>query len=197
MDPINTVVTIPGEGGRGGTSSPAGSSSGVGYFEKYVDYFSVNSVGMSRMAVGVSDVEAEGKVLKFSSVLDKSDIQEIARNYFFPENLRLVVPGPDDRACSPPVGFTTVYEDCLKFGLRFPLPLLYAELLADFGISLSQLMPNSFRHLSALCVHTIRCGFRPSLYLIRRFFQIKNSEGWFYLSPRPGFKAKTKSKVSN
>lgn len=91
----------------------------------------------------------------------------------------------------------TIYEDSLKGGLRFPLSPLFADLFREVGIPLAQLTPNSFRHLAALFVHTVRLDSEPCVGLIRRFFQFKNSESWFYSTPRLRLKSKTKTKIAN
>ncbi|KAH0470524.1 hypothetical protein IEQ34_000247 [Dendrobium chrysotoxum] len=57
------------------------------------------------------------------------------------------VPSRSDRACSPPLGFVTVYEFSLRAGLRFPPSPELSDILMIYGVSLAQL---SYRAMSII-----------------------------------------------
>ncbi|KAH0452853.1 hypothetical protein IEQ34_017177 [Dendrobium chrysotoxum] len=57
------------------------------------------------------------------------------------------VPARSDRACSPPLGFVTVYEFSLRAGLRFPPSPELSDILMICGVSLAQL---SYRAMSII-----------------------------------------------
>ncbi|KAH0449618.1 hypothetical protein IEQ34_020310 [Dendrobium chrysotoxum] len=57
------------------------------------------------------------------------------------------VPARSDRACSPPLGFVTVYEFSLRAGLRFPPSPELSDILMICGVSLAQL---SYRAISII-----------------------------------------------
>lgn len=167
-----------------------------GFFVRYADYFSVDGSETGTIQITPS-ANGSGRVLKYSSFLSKSHVLKLARECSLPGKALLMLPDSEDRACSPPVGFITLYEDSLKNGLRLPLSPVIADLLRELGIPLAQLTPNSFKHIIALLVHIVRLDSEPCAGLIRRFFQFKNSEGWFYATPRLHFKSKTKTKIAN
>lgn len=178
------------------SGSPAATSSQSPYID--VECFTFGSLNPSVHRVLISAVDKNSsRVLDFASSLDAPSIQKIAKKYLFPNSVLLVIPRLKDRACAPPVGFFTVYEDCLSCGLHLPLPTVYAEFQRKFGIALGKIMPNSFKQLTGLGVVVGRLNFPLTLGMILRFFQFKPSSGWYYLSPRLGFRIKTKTKIVN
>lgn len=161
--------------------------------------FTVDSLNPSVNKVLLSAVDKNcGKVLDFPSSLDAPVIQQLAKKYLFPSSILLIAPRPEDRACTPPAGFFTIYEDYLKFGLCLPLCLVFPDLLRKFNVPVGQIMLNLFRQLFGLSAATGRFGYPLTLELILRFFQLKPSlSGWFYLSPSRVFRVKIKSKLAN
>ncbi|KAH0455662.1 hypothetical protein IEQ34_015694 [Dendrobium chrysotoxum] len=69
------------------------------------------------------------------------------KKYYFPNDMVVKVPARSDRACSPPLGFVTVYEFSLRAGLRFPPSPELSDILMICGVSLAQL---SYRAMSII-----------------------------------------------
>ncbi|KAI0523334.1 hypothetical protein KFK09_005729 [Dendrobium nobile] len=67
------------------------------------------------------------------------------KNYYFPNDVKTMVPRMSDRANLPPAGYVTVSEAHLRAGLRFPPPTELIEVLQWCGVSIFQL---SFRAMS-------------------------------------------------
>lgn len=100
--------------------------------------FSIFSLGSPIATVETLSVPrlVEGKVAEYASILDESRIRFLARTYNFPPSAEMIVPRSEDRACAPPIGFVTIYEDSLRSGLRLPLPAPFAELQRRLGLAL-------------------------------------------------------------
>ncbi|GKV19154.1 hypothetical protein SLEP1_g29447 [Rubroshorea leprosula] len=95
-------------------------------------------------------------------------LEDMVRAYHIPLTILLRTGAPNERACTvSQTGWIPVYVDHFDAGLRFPLPGLVFDLLADYELALTQLMPNSIRSL-------FQCRLCP------------NSRGakWYYLSGR-------------
>ncbi|KAH0465914.1 hypothetical protein IEQ34_006017 [Dendrobium chrysotoxum] len=69
------------------------------------------------------------------------------KKYYFPNDMVVKVPARSDRACSPPLGFVTVYEFSLRADLRFPPSPELSDILMICGVSLAQL---SYRAMSII-----------------------------------------------
>ncbi|GKV01662.1 hypothetical protein SLEP1_g14199 [Rubroshorea leprosula] len=82
-----------------------------------------------------------------------------------------------------------VYVDHFKASLRFPLPGLIFDLLADYELALTQLMPNSIRFIIGFMLLCERLEVPAKAIVFRSLFQCRlcpNSRGakWYYLSRR-------------
>ena len=77
----------------------------------------------------------------------------------------------------------------ITYGLLFPIPEPILNILADLGLSLTQMCPNFLRHLLALLVKNREEGLLFCLEELRHLVLMKrNSQnpGTFLMSPRPG-----------
>lgn len=113
---------------------------------------------------------AVGKVETYVSSLKSKDLSQISRAYNFPPSAILAVPRKEDRACWPPLGFVTVYEDSLRGGLHVPYPTIYSEVQYHLGIPVAQLSPNVIHQITALGVLSHRHKFPVALGLVSHFF---------------------------
>ncbi|KAG5388413.1 hypothetical protein IGI04_029954 [Brassica rapa subsp. trilocularis] len=74
-------------------------------------------------------------------------------------------------------------------GLIFPIPEPILEILAEHGLSLSQLFPNFLRHIIAFLVKAREEGLAFGVSEFRQFILVKRNNqtpGTFLVSPRPG-----------
>ncbi|GKV32749.1 hypothetical protein SLEP1_g41333 [Rubroshorea leprosula] len=86
-------------------------------------------------------------------------------------------------------GWIPVYVDHFDADLRFPLPGLIFDLLADYELALTQLTPNSIRFIIGFMLLCARLEVLAKAIVFRSLFQCRlcpNSRGakWYYLSGR-------------
>ncbi|GKV28929.1 hypothetical protein SLEP1_g37915 [Rubroshorea leprosula] len=75
-------------------------------------------------------------------------LEDMVRAYHIPRTIPLRTGAPNERACTvSQTGWIPVYVDHFDAGLRFPLPGLVYDLLADYELVLTQLTPNSIRFI--------------------------------------------------
>ncbi|GKU94464.1 hypothetical protein SLEP1_g7960 [Rubroshorea leprosula] len=75
-------------------------------------------------------------------------LEEMVRVYHIPKTILLRTGGQNERACTVSrTGWIPVYADHFDAGLRFPLPGLVFDLLAEYELALTQLTPNSIRFI--------------------------------------------------
>ncbi|XP_013607837.1 PREDICTED: uncharacterized protein At3g60930, chloroplastic-like [Brassica oleracea var. oleracea] len=82
--------------------------------------------------------------------------------------------------------YLSFFHSC---GLIFPIPEPILEVLAELGLSLTQLLPNFLRHLVAFLVKAREEGLAFGLSKFRQFVLVKRNNqnpGTFLISPRPG-----------
>ncbi|GKV29734.1 hypothetical protein SLEP1_g38635 [Rubroshorea leprosula] len=73
-------------------------------------------------------------------------LEEMVRAYHIPKTVLLWTGGQNERACTvSQTGWIPVYVDHFDAGLRFSLPGLVFDLLAEYELALTQLTPNSIR----------------------------------------------------
>ena len=77
--------------------------------------------------------------------LDADTLGRFKDRFQFPERVRVCLLNEEDRACHFFPREVCFYEAAFVCRLRFPVHLFLMELLDRFGISLGQLIPNSWR----------------------------------------------------
>ncbi|GKV50208.1 hypothetical protein SLEP1_g56920 [Rubroshorea leprosula] len=117
-------------------------------------------------------------------------LEEMVRAYHIPRTILLRTGGQNERACTvSQTGWIPVYVDHFDAGLRFPLPGLVFDLLADYELALTQLTPNSIRFIIGFMLLCARLEVPAKAIVFRSLFQCRlcpNSRGakWYYLSGR-------------
>ncbi|GKV02051.1 hypothetical protein SLEP1_g14535 [Rubroshorea leprosula] len=117
-------------------------------------------------------------------------LEEMIQEYHIPRTILVQTGGQNERACSVSrTGWIPVYADHFDAGLRFPLPGLVFDLLADYELALTQLTPNSIRFIVGFMLLCARLEVPAKAIVFRSLFQCRlcpNSGGarWYYLSRR-------------
>ncbi|GKU88707.1 hypothetical protein SLEP1_g2940 [Rubroshorea leprosula] len=117
-------------------------------------------------------------------------LEEMVRAYHIPRTILFRTGAQNERACTvSQTGWIPVYVDYFEAGLRFPLPGLIFDLLADYELALTQLMPNSIRFIIGFMLLCERLEVPAKAIMFRSLFQCRlcpNSRGtkWYYLSGR-------------
>ncbi|KAL2470794.1 Plus3 domain-containing protein [Abeliophyllum distichum] len=128
----------------------------------------------------------EWKCRFFPSEVSEGQLREWHQMYRVPDDVELVVPGPNDRADDPPLGTVALNQAILAAGLRLPFPRVVRKFLREWGIALTQLCPNGWRILIGLLVLWDQLGFpRPSIGDFHSLYSFKSDgkrSGWWYAS---------------
>ncbi|GKV38405.1 hypothetical protein SLEP1_g46319 [Rubroshorea leprosula] len=117
-------------------------------------------------------------------------LEEMVRAYHIPRTILLRTGGQNERACTvSQTSWIPVYADYFDAGLRFPLPGLVFDLLAEYELALTQLTPNSIRFIIGFMLLCERLEVPAKAIVFRSLFQCRlcpNSQGarWYYLSGR-------------
>ncbi|GKV52266.1 hypothetical protein SLEP1_g58854 [Rubroshorea leprosula] len=117
-------------------------------------------------------------------------LEDMVRAYHIPRTILLRTGAPNERACTvSQTGWIPVYVDHFDAGLRFPLPGLVFDLLAEYELALTQLTPNSIRFIIGFMLLCERLEVPAKAIVFRLLFQCRlcpNSRGakWYYLSGR-------------
>ncbi|GKV50361.1 hypothetical protein SLEP1_g57068 [Rubroshorea leprosula] len=117
-------------------------------------------------------------------------LEEMVRAHHIPRTILLRTGAKSERACTvSQTGWIPVYVDHFEAGLRFPLPGLVFDLLADYELALTQLTPNSIRFIIGFMLLCARLEVPAKVIVFRSLFQCRlcpNSRGakWYYLSGR-------------
>ncbi|GKV36105.1 hypothetical protein SLEP1_g44273 [Rubroshorea leprosula] len=117
-------------------------------------------------------------------------LKEMVRAYHIPKTILLRTGGQNERVCTvSQTGWIPMYADHFDAGLRFPLPGLVFDLLADYELALTQLTPNSIRFIIGFMLLCTKLGVPAKAIVFRSLFQCPmcpNSRGskWYYLSER-------------
>ncbi|GKV25971.1 hypothetical protein SLEP1_g35341 [Rubroshorea leprosula] len=124
------------------------------------------------------------------SISGYKKLEEMVRAYHIPRTILLRTGGQNERACTvSQTGWILVYVDHRDAGLRFPLPGLIFDLLADYELALAQLTPNSIRFIIGFMLLCAKLEVPAKVIVFRSLFQCRlcpNSRGakWYYLSGR-------------
>ncbi|GKV05344.1 hypothetical protein SLEP1_g17369 [Rubroshorea leprosula] len=75
-------------------------------------------------------------------------LEQMVRRFQIPRTILIRAGTPNERACSVSrTGWVPVYVDHFEADLRFPLPGLIFDVLAEYELALSQLTPNSIKFI--------------------------------------------------
>ncbi|GKV28955.1 hypothetical protein SLEP1_g37939 [Rubroshorea leprosula] len=120
----------------------------------------------------------------------RGELGHLVENYTIPPHVLVRPVRGEERACSAPKDhWMPLYAHYLVAGLRFPIPELLVALLKEYGLGLTQLVPNGVRLVVGFLVYCQLRGVRiPTVDLFKYFFIIKGGngrdKGWFYFTPR-------------
>ena len=108
--------------------------------------------------------------------VDRSVVLDLVGTHETPETVREGYYG----------AYLSFFHSC---GLTFPIPESILEVLAELGLSLTQLLPNFLRHLVAFLVKAREEGLAFGLREFRQPVRVKRNKqnpGTFLVSPRQG-----------
>ncbi|XP_064965208.1 uncharacterized protein LOC135612629 [Musa acuminata AAA Group] len=122
------------------------------------------------------------------SVVTEELLEELRVRYCIPEGYSLSAPCPGQRPYDQlPQGFGLTVG-ALEAGLRFPLHPVIEDCLRAWGISPSQMAPNSWRYLVVFLGECRMAGIEPSRALFLSCFRLCRGRGGYHLAARSGFR---------
>ena len=83
----------------------------------------------------------------FELVLTQDDLKMLQRFYFISTDFKIKLSGPRGRVDCPLAGCLGVYEEALKFDLRFSLHPFVVKLLDRYALCLAQIASNSWHYI--------------------------------------------------
>ncbi|RZR77988.1 hypothetical protein BHM03_00003208 [Ensete ventricosum] len=170
------VVPSPGSGGTSPDEPEASSSGTSSGPSSPVDAKILRDLNIMKAGHDLDTAVTEGSLVA------------IRERYSIPREYGLHVPQPGQRPYSSDVPGVCISVDALEAGLRFPLHSTIEECLRWWGISPSQVAPNSWRYLVVFLGECQGAGIIPTRNLFMACFRLCKSRGGYYLTARVGFK---------
>ncbi|KAL2472295.1 Uncharacterized protein Adt_40431 [Abeliophyllum distichum] len=128
------------------------------------------------------------------SIIVEEDLTKLREAYRIPADIELIVPDPNERACFPRRGCTTLHLNAFVSGMRLPLHPMLRRILRAYDLAPTQVAPNGwsqmvggmylwFRHSLGMemPLHVFQTIYQP-----RKLLRKKGGEeevGWYYFSP--------------
>ncbi|GKU89963.1 hypothetical protein SLEP1_g4031 [Rubroshorea leprosula] len=117
-------------------------------------------------------------------------LEDMVRRFQIPRTILIRAGTPNERACSVSrTGWVPVYVDHFDASLRFPLPGLIFDVLAEYELALSQLTPNSIKFIIGFMLLCERLGVPAKAVVFRSLFLCRlcpstSGTRWYYISGR-------------
>ncbi|GKV04723.1 hypothetical protein SLEP1_g16837 [Rubroshorea leprosula] len=117
-------------------------------------------------------------------------LEEMVRRFQIPKTVLIRAGTPNERACSiSRTGWVPVYVDHFDAGLRFPLPGLIFDVLAEYELALTQLTPNSIKFIIGFMLLCERLGMPAKAVVFMSLFLCRlcpstSGTRWYYISGR-------------
>ncbi|GKV34406.1 hypothetical protein SLEP1_g42781 [Rubroshorea leprosula] len=117
-------------------------------------------------------------------------LEEMVRRFHIPRTILIRAGTPNERACSVlRMGWVPVYVDHFDTDLRFPLPGIIFDVLAEYELALSQLTPNSIKFIIGFMLLCERLGMPTKATVFRSLFLCRlcpstSGTRWHYISGR-------------
>ncbi|KAL2527197.1 Plus3 domain-containing protein [Abeliophyllum distichum] len=174
---LEGVVPIRGVDGSTGEAITMGTTSGLG---EAGDPYRADVVRWAAMDV--------------PSIMKEEDLTRLREEYRIPEDIELILPGPNERACFSRRGCTALHLNAFVSGMRLPLHPMFRRILRAYDLAPTQVAPNGwsqmvggmylwFRHSFGMEMpfHVFQTVYQP-----RKLSRKKGREeevGWYYFCP--------------
>ncbi|KAL2497684.1 Uncharacterized protein Adt_23234 [Abeliophyllum distichum] len=109
------------------------------------------------------------------SIMVEEDLTKLREAYRIPEDIELILPGPNERACFPRRGCTALHLNAFVNGMRLPLHPMFRRILKVYDLAPTQVSPNGWSQMVG--------GMYPSPLVTGYPSSIKQwKESWFWVS---------------
>ncbi|KAL2524167.1 Uncharacterized protein Adt_09221 [Abeliophyllum distichum] len=108
------------------------------------------------------------------SIMVEEDLTKLREAYRIPEDVELILPEPNERACFPRRGCTALHLNAFVSGMRLPLHPMFRRILRAYDLAPTQVSPNGwsqmvggmylwFRHIfgSEMPLHVFQTIYQP------------------------------------
>ncbi|KAL2513169.1 Plus3 domain-containing protein [Abeliophyllum distichum] len=174
---LEGVMPIRGVDGNTGEAIPIGVSSGLRGAD---DPYRADAVRWAAMDV--------------PSIMVEEDLTRLREAYRIPEDIELILPGPNERACFPRRGCTALHLNAFVSGMRLPLHPMFRRILRAYDLAPTQVSPNGWSQMVGGMYLWFRHSFGmemplyvfQTIYQPRKLLRKKGREeevGWYYFCP--------------
>ncbi|KAL2506560.1 Uncharacterized protein Adt_22181 [Abeliophyllum distichum] len=115
---LEGVLPIRGIDGSTGEAIPMGTTSGL---REASDLYRADVVRWAAMDV--------------PSIMKEEDLTRLREEYRIPEDIELILPGPNERACFPRRGCTALHLNAFVSGMRLPLHPMFRRILRAYDLA--------------------------------------------------------------
>ncbi|KAL2518231.1 Uncharacterized protein Adt_14478 [Abeliophyllum distichum] len=133
------------------------------------------------------------------SIMVEEDLTKLREAYKIPEDIELILPGPNKRACFPRRGCTALHLNAFVSGMRLPLHPMFGRILRAYDLAPTQVFPNGWSQMVGGMYIWFRHSFGmemplhvfQTIYQPRKLPRKKGREeevGWYYFCPRGSHK---------
>ncbi|KAL2527078.1 Uncharacterized protein Adt_12132 [Abeliophyllum distichum] len=81
------------------------------------------------------------------SIMVEEDLTKLREEYRIPEDIELILPGPNERACFPRCGCTALHLNAFVSGMRLPLHPMFRRILRAYDLAPTQVAPNGWSQM--------------------------------------------------
>ncbi|KAL2518919.1 Uncharacterized protein Adt_15166 [Abeliophyllum distichum] len=81
------------------------------------------------------------------SIMAEEDLTKLREEYRIPEDIELILPEPNERACFPRRGYTALHLNAFVSGMRLPLHPMFRRILRAYDLALTQVAPNGWSQM--------------------------------------------------
>ncbi|KAL2543258.1 Uncharacterized protein Adt_04236 [Abeliophyllum distichum] len=127
---LEGVLPIRGVDGSTGEAIPMGTTSGL---REAGDPYRADVVRWAAMDV--------------PSIMKEEDLTRLREEYRIPEDIELILPGPNERACFPRRGCTALHLNAFVSGMRLPLHPMFRRILRAYDLAPTQVAPNGWSQM--------------------------------------------------
>ncbi|KAL2505378.1 Uncharacterized protein Adt_20999 [Abeliophyllum distichum] len=128
------------------------------------------------------------------SIMVEEDLTKLREAYRIPEDIELILPGPNERACFPRRGCTALHLNAFVSGMRLPLHPMFRRILKAYDLAPTQVSPNGWSQMVGGMYLWFRHSFGmemplhvfQTIYQPRKLPRKKGREeevGWYYFCP--------------
>ncbi|RWV78434.1 hypothetical protein GW17_00060606 [Ensete ventricosum] len=121
------------------------------------------------------------------SIMITHRLVDVRKNYFIPPEYKLHVPLPGERPYDTSPCDFNLSTDTLEAGLRFLLHPIIKACLEEWGITPSQMAPNSWRYLVVFLWECYRSSIVATRQLFMACFKLSRGQARYNLAARSGF----------